>query len=151
MSIKTITTLMAIVLTACTGEESVCSPGGPGCPCNVLGACDEGLDCHRSTCVSPREIHLSFAASAARACEFVVHDGESRVLGIDFPDDVQGTSIRRGVRTAVTFVARADVPIASVLTLRTTGLNDPTVDVSIGESRCFDETGSEISGGGVSL
>ena len=150
---------LSLVLVFCGGLVGMgCGNGGgsdcltreAGCPCSPTSECGAGLDCVSNLCVQPLESALEVNASDARACELVVRDGESRVTGVSFAEAAQGTEIRRGARTAITFVAREDRALAAPGSLRTVGATRRT-DVTVEQSRCFDRGGNEIAGSSVSI
>jgi len=140
-----------LLVTGCGNRGgSDCLTREVGCLCSPTSECAEGLDCVSNSCVQPVESALEVNASDARACELVVRDGQSRVTGVSFADSAQGTEIRRGARTAITFVAREDRALAAPASLRTVG-ETRQLDVTVEQSRCFDRGGNEIAGSSVSI
>ena len=127
-----------------------CATHVAGCPCDATGGCANGYDCVSQQCVEPMEIALRINAQDARACELVVVDGESRVTGVTFEDSAQGTHIRRGRRTAITFISREDRALGAAAILRTYGEGERH-DVTVEQSRCFDRQGEEIAGSSVTV
>lgn len=90
-------------------------------------------------------------ASDARACEFVVRDADARLTSVQFDDALQGASVRRGDRTAVTFITREDSPMQIGPTLRTLTTTTAGTDISLEDARCFDREGRDVGNASVSL
>lgn len=138
----------ATVLAGCGDGRGDCMAGQRDCACTSLGTCSDGLDCHQNMCVRPRERTVQILSSDARACEFVVVDGSTRLTSVRFDESVRGASVRRGSRTAVTVVSVGDYPIGTGVTL---GYQDGDEPLAVEQSTCFDRQGESLGGALVRL
>jgi hypothetical protein len=146
----TIAILTAIAAaTGCDGPAATpdagCSPGNAGCACIEGNLCQGGLTCDMGLCRGVVGIELIVDDAAARACEVVVVEEGTEVLGVDFSPGTTGTSIHEAPRTAITFHRDDDTAFAAgAITVRRTDGTAPSL--SLRHARCFDRDGNALGG-----
>lgn len=150
-SAQILVVLLMLLVQGCGSGSGDCFAGQRDCACDPLGQCSPGLDCHQNTCVRPQERSVRVLSADARACEFVVRDADAHLTSVQFDDALQGTSVRRGDRTAVTFITRQDRPAQTGPTLRTVGAAAAGSDITLEDARCFDREGEDVGSASVAL
>lgn len=94
---------------------------------------------------------LSVDSSQARACDVLLENADGvQISGVDFGDGVQGTFIREGDRTALSFHSSADaaIPDGSIQVRATGGSVDA---LTVARVECADRRGGALSQVGVTL
>lgn len=143
-------------LTACGGgsdDGGECASGGLACACSPAQACDEGLTCIDQQCQRPSELGLIVSDAAARSCELIVRESDTRVVGATFGPSVTGVHLRQGHHTAVSFFANDDAAISSgaiSLQVVAPSAGSAAAGIDVVSARCFDRDGRELEGATVS-
>jgi hypothetical protein len=142
--------LVGAVALGCGGKKKdrdagLCDPGTDGCACIEGSMCLGDLMCSDGLCAGFDAVGLTVSDQAARSCEVVLFEQSTEVLGVDFADGVQGTSVREAPRTAVTFHRMVDEAFAagSVTVREATGAGGT---VELRRVRCFDREGNALTG-----
>lgn len=135
--------------TTSPNNTAPCAEGSANCPCKAGDMCDAGLICDTGTCVGMSASGLTVSSDAARACDLVIEEQTARVLAAGGDDSVEVVHKRRAPRVAVSFMSKADAPIAAgVVTLQSTG---DTSGFAIASATCYGADGAVIDGVEVTL
>ena len=123
----------------------MCAPGTAGCACIDGTMCQGGLVCELGLCAGVDTIEIDVTDANARACEVVLVEEATEVLGVDFSAGSLGTHVHESPRTAVTFSRETDTAFAagSVLVRRTEGAS---AALRLTRGRCFDRDGNVLAG-----
>jgi hypothetical protein len=151
MEARTILLLLGSIacLAACDGPapmpDAGCTPGSAGCACLEGEICTGSAVCEMGICRGVDTDEIEVTDVAARACEVVVQEQATEVLGVDFSAGTRGTHVHESPRTAVTFAREDDTafPAGSVRLRRTEGTAGMLM---LRRARCFDRDGNELAG-----
>jgi hypothetical protein len=135
-----------------SGDGAACDGGELGCVCTPAQTCDEGLACVDQQCQRPDALELLVSDPAARSCELLVQETDTRVVGADFGPAVTGVHLREGSRSAVSFLANDDAAIPSgaiSLQVVAPSAGSAAAGIDVVTARCFDREGRELAGATV--
>ena len=135
------------------GSDVVCGASGlcerPGCTAGSLGcacdgeACGADLSCVGAICRFSAPV-LVVSGEGVRGCDVLLAEAGPYVRGVRFEATVVGEVIRQAPHTGVSFIARADSPLAGPIGWIYSDAPLPAATLSISQAACHDRAGRLI-------